>query len=77
MQMLDANDFNVPQNRKRVFIVGFRSDLKEFSFPQPQIFHKKGFKRCNKRLNNALPGLKFNKTNGISTKKIIFKIMNL
>ena len=23
MQLLDANDFNVPQNRKRVFIIGF------------------------------------------------------
>ena len=42
MQMLDANDFDVPQNRKRVFIVGFRSDLKvNFHFPQPQIFLQK------------------------------------
>ena len=71
MQMLDANDFDVPQNRKRVFIVGFRSDLKvNFHFPQPQIFlQKKVLKDAIKDLNNALPGLKFNKTNGISAKK--------
>ena len=35
MQLLDANDFNVPQNRKRVFIIGFRKDLAiNFYFPQ-------------------------------------------
>lgn len=34
-KVLDAKDFNWPQMRKRIFVVGFRNDLKygEFSFP--------------------------------------------
>lgn len=37
-KMLNAKDFKVPQDRKRVFFIGFRSDLKiNFTFP-------KGFK---------------------------------
>ncbi len=32
--LLNAKDFNVPQDRKRVFFIGFRSDLKiKFKFP--------------------------------------------
>lgn len=36
-QIVNAKDFGVPQNRERVYIVGFRSDLKieEFSYPVP------------------------------------------
>lgn len=35
-RLLDAADYGVPQHRHRVFIVGFRSDLKrEWSFPGP------------------------------------------
>lgn len=35
-RLLNAADYGVPQNRHRVFIVGFRSDLgKEWSFPHP------------------------------------------
>ena len=35
-RLLNACDYGVPQNRHRVFIVGFRSDLgKEWSFPEP------------------------------------------
>ena len=35
-RVLNAADFGVPQHRHRVFIVGFRSDLKrEWSFPSP------------------------------------------
>lgn len=35
-RLLNAADYGVPQNRHRVFIVGFRSDLgKEWSFPPP------------------------------------------
>jgi DNA (cytosine-5)-methyltransferase 1 len=36
-KLVDANDYNVPENRSRVFIVGFRKDLKKkFEFPKPQ-----------------------------------------
>lgn len=36
--VLNAKDYGVPQNRERVFVVGFRKDLileKEFEFPEP------------------------------------------
>ena len=35
---LNARDFGIPQNRERIFVVGFRKDLvleKEFEFPKP------------------------------------------
>ena len=36
-KILNAKDYGIPQNRERVFVVGFRSDLdvKEFKFPDP------------------------------------------
>lgn len=36
-KVLNARDFGVPQNRERIFIVGFRSDLgiEEFEYPKP------------------------------------------
>ncbi|WP_296618774.1 DNA cytosine methyltransferase [Marivirga sp.] len=35
-QMLNASDFNVPQDRKRVFFVGIRKDLNfKYQFPNP------------------------------------------
>jgi DNA (cytosine-5)-methyltransferase 1 len=36
-QILNAKDFGVPQNRPRIFIVGFREDLNmdHFSYPKP------------------------------------------
>ena len=71
MQLLDANDFNVPQNRKRVFIIGFRKDLSiNFYFPQINILKKnKTLKDAIKDLKDALPALKFNKTRGINIKQ--------
>lgn len=36
-QVLNAKDFGVPQNRERIFIVGFRGDLgiENFNYPKP------------------------------------------
>lgn len=36
-QVLNAKDFGVPQNRERIFIVGFHPDteVKEFNYPKP------------------------------------------
>lgn len=36
-QIMNAKNFGVPQNRERIFIVGFRKDLgiTEFNYPQP------------------------------------------
>lgn len=42
--VLNAKDYGIPQNRERVFVVGFRNDLvldKEFEFPQPIKLEKK------------------------------------
>ena len=38
-KILNAKDYGIPQNRERVFVVGFRNDLvlkKDFNFPVPQ-----------------------------------------
>ena len=44
-QVLNAKDFGVPQNRERIFIVGFRKDMnvEEFKYPKP-VKTKKVFK---------------------------------
>ncbi len=36
-EIINAKDFGVPQNRERIFIVGFRADLgiKDFAYPEP------------------------------------------
>lgn len=42
--VLNAKDYGIPQNRERMFVVGFRDDLqldKEFTFPQPIKLEKK------------------------------------
>lgn len=42
--VLNAKDYGIPQNRERVFVVGFRKDLKlekEFDFPKPIKLEKK------------------------------------
>lgn len=37
MNILNAKDYGIPQNRERIFVVGFRNDLKinDFQFPEP------------------------------------------
>ena len=42
--VLNAKDFGIPQNRERIFVVGFRNDLKlnkKFEFPDPVKLDKK------------------------------------
>ena len=34
-QVLNSKDYGVPQNRERIFIVGFRENVKSFKFPLP------------------------------------------
>lgn len=43
-KVLNARDYGIPQNRERLFVVGFRNDLKldeEFSFPEAINLEKK------------------------------------
>ena len=43
-KVLNAKDYGIPQNRERIFVVGFRKDLKlksDFEFPKTQTLQKK------------------------------------
>jgi len=64
-KLLDAHDFKVAQNRKRVFFIGFRKDLGvKFEFPKP--FEKKIFLKdvIWDLKDNVLPAKDKNYTNG-------------
>lgn len=66
LKMLNANDFDVPEDRDRVFYVGFRKDLNitSFKYPTPQK-HKPTLRECIWDLkDNAIPAKEKNKTNG-------------
>lgn len=68
LHLVDAQDYGVAQNRKRVFCIGFRNDLDITSFDFPEPIDE------NERLNlkdviwdlkdSAVPALEKNKTNG-------------
>jgi len=34
-KLLNAKDYGIPQNRERIFVVGFKNNSIDFSFPQP------------------------------------------
>lgn len=66
LKMLNANDYDVPEDRDRVFYIGFRKDLgiHDFEYPTPRK-HKPTLRECIWDLkDNALPALHKNKTNG-------------
>lgn len=64
-EMVNASDYNVPQDRKRIFFVGIRKDL-GFKF----VFQKPHFSKITLQdtiydlQDNVLPALPYNKTNG-------------
>lgn len=63
-KLVDANDYNVPETRLRVIIVGYRKDLKKkFQFPEPQEY-KPTLRDAIGDLQQAQPAKEFNKTNG-------------
>ncbi len=63
-ELLNANDYDVPEDRLRVIIVGYRKDLnKKFEFPKPQT-KKPILKDAIFDLRLAKPALEKNKTNG-------------
>lgn len=63
--MLNASDYNVPQDRKRVFFIGIRKDLKfKFEFPKTK-FPKQTLEEVIFDLkDNSLAAKSQNKTNG-------------
>jgi len=63
-KLIDAIDFCVPQNRKRVIIVGYRNDLnKKFEFPKP-IEPRLTLRNAIWDLRQAQPAKKQNKSWG-------------
>lgn len=70
LQMLNANDFDVPEDRYRVFYVGFRKDLgiTNFIYPTPQN-HKPTLREAIWDLKDtAIPAKEKNRTNGSNCK---------
>jgi DNA (cytosine-5)-methyltransferase 1 len=65
-QLLDAVNFDVPQNRKRVFIIGIRKDIKkDFKFPLGNILKKNlTLKETIWDLRDAIPSKNKNISNG-------------
>ena len=66
LKMLNANDYDCPEDRDRVFYIGFRKDLNihDFIYPTP-CKHKPTLRECIWDLkDNAIPALEKNKTNG-------------
>ncbi|TDS19064.1 DNA (cytosine-5)-methyltransferase 1 [Maribacter caenipelagi] len=64
-KMLNASDYNVPQDRKRVFFIGIRKDLNfKYEFPT-ETFPKITLETTISDLKEtAIPALEFNNTNG-------------
>ena len=75
-QMLNASDFDVPQDRKRVFFVGIRKDLNfKFQFPEP-VKEKITLDQAISDLKNSvIPAKEGNKTNKENCKIPIHEYM--
>ena len=66
LKLLNANDYDVPEDRDRVFYVGFRKDLciNDYEYPTPQK-HKPTLREAIWDLqHSAIPAQEKNKTNG-------------
>lgn len=69
LYLVNAADYGVPQDRKRVFYIGFKDDLDiDFKFPKP-LGKKINLKDAIGDLQDtAIPALEKNKTNGVYCK---------
>ncbi|HEL1748055.1 DNA cytosine methyltransferase [Streptococcus gallolyticus] len=70
IDLVNAADYGVPQDRKRVFYIGFRKDLNiKFKFPEPTTplpEQKKTLRDAiGDLVDTAVPALPKNKTNGV------------
>lgn len=75
-KLLNANDYNVPEDRLRVIIVGYHKKLKKkFDFPEPQK-NKPVLKDAISDLGIAKEAKEKNKTNGESLKTPNHEYMN-
>ena len=66
LKMLNANDFGVPEDRDRIFYIGFRKDLNihDFKYPEP-LENKPTLRDAIWDLrDSAIPAKPHNKTNG-------------
>jgi DNA (cytosine-5)-methyltransferase 1 len=66
-QLLNVSDYGVPQDRKRVFFIGYRKDLGiKFTFPRPTTLENKITleKAISDLKDTALPAKEGNYTNG-------------
>jgi DNA (cytosine-5)-methyltransferase 1 len=66
-QLLNVSDYGVPQDRKRVFFIGYRNDLKiKFEFPKPTTSENKItlLKAIGDLKDTVLPAKQGNLTNG-------------
>jgi DNA (cytosine-5)-methyltransferase 1 len=66
-QLLNVSDFGVPQDRKRVFFIGYRNDLEiKFQFPRPTTLENKITleQAISDLKDNVLPAKEGNYTNG-------------
>ena len=69
LTLVNAADYGVPQDRKRVFYIGFRKDLKiDFKFPNPTTPNAKDKLTMKDAIGDLVdtpvPALPKNKTNG-------------
>ena len=69
ISLVNAADYGVPQDRKRVFYIGFRKDLNiKYTFPKPTTPLKSQKLTMRDSIgdlsNSAIPALPHNKTNG-------------
>lgn len=77
-QLLNVSDYGVPQDRKRVFFIGYRNDLGiKFTFPKPTTLENKiTLEKTISDLKDAvLPAKEGNNTNGNECKVLNHEYM--
>jgi len=76
IKLLNASDYGVPQDRKRVFYVGFRSDLRcDFMFPPARKQKVSLFQAISDLQDSVIPAAEKNKSNGSSCKVLNHEYM--